>query len=52
MLNVECTHNNRLDVAVLMSTSMINEENRNITLNICFLELSEEFRRNSKNDFE
>ena len=38
-----------IDEAILMSTHNIQfDKNKKISLNICFLELSEEFRRDSK----
>ena len=46
-----------LEMAILMSTQNIHfhDKTRNfpkISLNICFLQLSEEFPRDSKNEFE
>ena len=41
---VECTHENRLDEAILMSTHNIQFHDKiKNSINICFLELSEEF---------
>ena len=46
-LYVECTHKNRLDEAILMSTHNIqfHDKIRKKSLHICFLELLEEFCR-------
>ena len=46
-LFVECTHLNRLDEAILMSTHNIqfHDKIRKKSLNMCFLEVLEEFCR-------
>ena len=38
----------RTDETILMSTHNIKSHSKKISLNICFLELSENFRRDSK----
>ena len=41
-----------LDEAILMSTHIQFHDKKKSSLNICFLELSEEFPGDSKNEFE
>ena len=45
---VECTHKNRLDEAILMSTHNIQIHDKKTFLNISYLELSKNFVGNQK----